>query len=237
MALLTTAGPVAALERDAGIIRVLICDGLPIVRDGLRTVLTAEPDIEVVATTESGEHALGLVRRLRPQVVLTDTGLPGMPGSEVVRRLRSEPGDPPPRVLVFTSQDDDEAILGVLEAGADGFLVKGASTQEVAAAIRTVARGDVILPPPVTRKLLDWFFQRESRPDRPVPSALTSLTPRERQVLGLIAEGLSSAEIARELSVGVATVRTHTYRLRQKLAARDRVQLVSMAYRSGFTSD
>lgn len=219
------------------IIRVLICDGLPIVRDGLHTVLTAEPDIEVAASTESGDHALGLSRRLRPDVVLTDIGLPGMLGSEFIRRLRDEPVDRPPRVIVFTSQDDDEAILGVLEAGADGFLVKGASTQEVAAAVRTVARGDAILPPPVTRKLLDWFFQRESRPDRAMPSALASLTPRERQVLGLIAEGLSSSEIAKELSLGVATVRTHTYRLRQKLAARDRVQLVSMAYRSGFASD
>lgn len=213
--------------------RVVVCDALPVIREGMRTVLAAEPDIEVVGTTDSGIEALVMTRRLHPDVVITDATLSGLSGIELTRRLRREVLEPPPNVLVFTPRDDDVKIMSFLEAGATGLVVKETGTDEMATAVRAVAAGEAMLAPCVTRKLLDWFFQREARPAGPVNAAAAGLSPREREVLGLVARGMSALEIAKELQITEATVRTHIYRIRHKLELRNRAQLVAFAYRYG----
>jgi len=214
-------------------VRVLACDRLPVVRDGLRTMVESAPDLELVGTADDGTQAYALVRRLRPDVVVTDVSLPGMSGIELTRRLTGGVPQVRARVLVFTQLDDDQTVLASLEAGASGFLVKGASSVELLAAVRAVAQGEAALEPRVARRLLDWFFCRRDRPPATLSPAVLSLTSREREVLQLMATGMSSAEIASMLSVGVATVRSHTYHLRRKLDLKDRAQVVSFAYRSG----
>jgi DNA-binding NarL/FixJ family response regulator len=213
--------------------RVLVCDELPVIREGMRTVLTAEPDIEVVGTTDSGIEALVMTRRLRPNVVITDATLSGLSGIELTRRLQREATKPVPNVLVFTPRDDDMKIMSFLEAGALGLVVKETGTDEMAAAVRVVAAGEAMLAPCVTRKLLDWFFQRQARPNGQVSFAAAGLSPREREVLGLVARGMSGLEIAKELQITEATARTHIYRIRHKLELRNRAQLVAFAYRFG----
>lgn len=211
-------------------VRVLVCDRLPVLRDGLRAVLTAAGDLDVIATTGDGQQALALAGRLRPDVVVTDVALAGLSGVELTRRLTAAGG---PRVLVFALHDDDGTVLDALEAGATGFVVKGASGEQLLAAVRVVAAGQAALEPGLTRRVLDWSFRRDRRPDRRLQPALGGLTPRELEVLQLVAAGLSTPEIAEELSLGVATVRSHTYHLRCKLHLKDRAQVVSFAYRSG----
>jgi DNA-binding NarL/FixJ family response regulator len=213
--------------------RVLVCDALPVIREGMRTVLAAEPDIEVVGTTDSGIEALVMTRRLHPDVVITDATLSGLSGIELTRRLQHESIEPAPSVLVFTPRDDDMKIMSFLEAGAAGLVVKETGTDEMATAVRVVAAGEAMLAHCVTRKLLDWFFQRQARPNGQVNLAAASLSPREREVLGLVARGMSGLEIAKELQITEATVRTHIYRLRNKLELRNRAQLVAFAYRFG----
>jgi DNA-binding NarL/FixJ family response regulator len=214
-------------------VRILICDELPVVREGLRTLLDSVPDIEVVDTTGSGMEAIMLSRSLRPDVVLTDLRLEGMPGLEMIRRLSKEGPDPKPRVVVFAMGDTDETMSDVLHAGASGLLGKDASLPDLVSAIRLAARGQTTLAPVVAQRLVNWFRDRRSPSEVVLEPMVSSLTPRERQVMLLIARGLSTDEIARELTIGVATVRTHVYRVRCKLGARDRAQLVSFAYRSG----
>ncbi|HEU5158503.1 MAG TPA: response regulator transcription factor [Streptosporangiaceae bacterium] len=213
--------------------RVLVCDELPIIREGMRTALTAESGIEVVGTTDSGIEALIMARRLHPDVIITDAPLSGLSGIELTRRLSHEPLRPTPKVLVFTSRDDDVKIMNFLEAGATGLVVKETGTEEVAAAIRVVAAGGAMLAPCVARKLLDWFFRREARPGGEVNVAASSLSAREREVLALVARGMSGMEIAKELQITEATARTHIYRIRRKLDLRNRAQLVAFAYRFG----
>ncbi|HZB33891.1 MAG TPA: response regulator transcription factor [Streptosporangiaceae bacterium] len=213
--------------------RVLVCDALPVVREGMRTVLAAEPDIEVVGTTDSGIEALVMTRRLHPHVVITDATLSGLSGVELTRRLQREPIEPAPSVLVFTPRDDDVKIMSFLEAGAMGLVVKETGTDEMATAVRVVAAGEAMLAPCVSRKLLDWFFERAARPNGQVNLAVAGLSPREREVLGLVARGMSGLEIAKELQITEATVRTHIYRIRHKLELRNRAQLVAFAYRNG----
>lgn len=214
-------------------LRVLICDRLPLVRDGIRLGLRDETDIQIVGATGSGAEALALARRACPDVVVIDPELPGLSAAELVRRLRAEPLNPPPKVLVLSVRDDDTTVLSLLERGATGFLIKGSSAAQLAEAIRAVHAGEAVLAPRVTRRVLDWCFLRTPRPDQPVPVQISGLTTRERQVLQLIARGLTTREVARELRVGEVTVRTHTYRMQQKLELQSRSQLVSFACRSG----
>lgn len=214
-------------------LRVLVCDELPIVRDGLRTLLDAGPDIEVLDTTDSGIHAMMLVRTLRPDVVVTGLNLRGLSGLELIRRLGKEAVTPKPRVVVFAMTDSDEVVTSVLHAGANGLLVKEATREELSSAIRAAAQGETMLAPRIAHRLVDWFRRSGTHSEESLRSELSELTPRERQVLLLMARGMTTDEVAAELAIGVTTVRTHVYRLRTKLKVRDRAQLVSFAYRAG----
>lgn len=214
-------------------LRVLVCDELPIVRDGLRALLDTAPDIEVVDTTDSGVHAIMLVRSLCPDVVVTGVNLRGLSGLELIRRLSQDPATPKPRVVVFAMTDSDEIVTSVLHAGANGLLVKDATREELMSAIRAAALGHTMLAPQIAHRLVGWYLRSARQSDELLRSALTELTPREQQVLLLLARGLTTDEVADELAIGVTTVRTHVHRLRTKLKVRDRAQLVSFAYRAG----
>jgi DNA-binding NarL/FixJ family response regulator len=209
-------------------IRVLLCDELPVITDGLRTLLDAVSDIEVIDTTDNGMQAIVLVRTARPDVVVTDLNLRAISGLEVIRRLGKD--DPRPNVVVFSGSTADKTVSDVLHAGASCLLRKDASPQELVTAIRAAAAGQTLLAPDIAERLVTWFREQphilESAP-------YPELTQRERDVTRMIAHGMSTEEIARELTISVATVRTHLYRVRTKLGARDRAQLVSLAYRSG----
>lgn len=214
-------------------INVLICDELPVVRDGLRALLSSEEDINVVDTTDSGIHAIMLVRKHRPDVVLTGLSLQGLSGIEMIRRLSQEIVEPSPRVVVYTMNDGSDIVANVIHAGACGLLVKEVSREELRSAVQAAARGQVMLAPRVAQRLVHWFRRQDSQPEELLQPVLTALTPREREILVLIAKGMSTEEIADELTIGSATVRTHVYRLRNKLELRDRAQLVSFAFRAG----
>jgi len=214
-------------------IRVLLCDDLPIIRDGLRTLLELEPDIEVVDAVDSGVQAMISVRSQRPHVVITGLTLHGMTGLELIRRIQREDLDPKPRVVVFAMSDTDETVTDVLHAGANGLLVKSATRADLSSAVRAAADGYTMLAPCVTHRLVDWFRRREAVPHELLRPQVATLTSRERQVLTLVARGMSTEDVAEQLSIGVTTVRTHVYRLRTKLDVRDRAQLVSFAYRAG----
>jgi DNA-binding NarL/FixJ family response regulator len=214
-------------------LRVVVCHELPIVRDGLATALSSEIDIEIVGTTDSGIQAILWARNLRPDAILTGLTLHAVTGIELIRRIRQEELSPRPKVVVFAMNHSDQMITEVLHAGADGLLVKEASAEELGAAIRAAASGQIMLAPVVANRLISWFRRQDSRPDEQLRPVLTALTPREREVLLLIARGESTDEVASRLAIGVTTVRTHVYRLRCKLDVRDRAQLVSVAYRAG----
>lgn len=211
--------------------RVLICDEIPVIRDGLRTLLDSVPDIDVVDTTDNGMEAIVLVRTARPDVVVTDLSLRTISGLEMIRRLGKE--DARPNVVVFTGSDDDKTVSDVLHAGASCLLGKGASPQELIAAIRAAAEGRTMLASDIAQRLVAWFREQPQTVEPAPCPEVTELTPRERDVTQLLAQGMSTEEVARELTIGVATVRTHLYRVRTKLGVRDRAQLVSLAYRSG----
>lgn len=214
-------------------LRVLICDELTIVRDGLRTILEAEPSIEVVKTTESGIEAIMSVRSMRPDVVLTGLSLRSVNGLEMIRRLNQEELHPRPSFVVFSMDDGEEIIRAVLHAGANGLLIREVTREELTAAIKAAAQGQTMLSPSVAQWLVTWFRNQCVQPDTTLRPSLAELTAREREVLLLIAGGMSAEEIAKHLTIGVTTVRTHLYRLRCKLNMRDRAQLVSFAYRAG----
>jgi DNA-binding NarL/FixJ family response regulator len=214
-------------------LRVVICHELPIVRDGLSATLNLEDDIEVVGSTDSGIHAVLLARSLLPDVIVTGLTLHGFPGIELIKRIRQEKLSTQPKVVVFAMSHSDQMITDVLRAGADGLLVKEATAEELGTAIRAAARGQIMLAPLVANRLVNWFRRQEGRQDEQLRPVLAALTPRERQVLLLIAHGKSTDEVASELAIGVTTVRTHVYRLRCKLDVRDRAQMVSVAFRSG----
>lgn len=212
-------------------IRVLICDQLPVIADGLRTLLDAVPDIDVIGTTDNGMEAIVSVRTLRPDVVVTDLNLQTISGLELIRRLGKE--DAPPNVVVFTASDADKTVSDVLHAGASCLLGKDASPQELITAIQAAAAGQTMLAPNIAQRLVTWFrAQPERQESAPCPE-VTELTPREREVTRMVARGMSTEEVARELIIGEATVRTHLYRVRTKLGVRDRAELVSLAYRTG----
>ena len=211
-------------------IRVVVVDDQELVRSGFVAMLEAEPDLEVAGEAATGEQAIERVRELRPNVVLMDIRMPELDGIEATRRLQRLPE--PPRVLVLTTFDLDEYVYEAMRAGASGFLLKDVPRDQLAAAIRTVARGEALLAPQITRRLIEDFVQRPPR-NAGAPPALAELTTRELEVLQLIARGCSNAEIGRELFLSEATVKTHVTRLLSKLAVRDRVQAVIAAYESG----
>ena len=209
-------------------IRVLLADDQALVRAGFRMILKSEPGIEVVGEAGDGSEAVALARTLDPNVVLMDVRMPEMDGIEATRRIVD--GDGAPRVLVLTTFDLDEYVFEALRAGASGFLLKDAPEDQLLAGIRIVADGGSLFAPAVTQRLIERFAG--TRPATP-PPALSELTPRELEVLGLVARGLSNAEIAETLVVSEHTVKTHVAHLLQKLDLRDRVQAVVLAYEAG----
>ena len=210
-------------------ITTLIADDQELVRTGFRVVLEAEPDIEVVGEAENGAQAADLARRLAPDVVLMDVRMPLLDGIAATRRIRERTDGP--RVLVLTTFDHDEHVYDALRAGASGFLLKDVKAAQLVDAIRTVAAGDALLAPAITRRLVAEFAARPEPRER--PPELDELTPRELDVLRLVARGLSNGEIAQRLVVGEATVKTHMTRILMKLRLRDRVQAVVFAYETG----
>ena len=214
-------------------LRILVCEEIPIIRDGLRTLLDAEPDIEVVDATDSGAHAIILTRSHHPDVVLTGLNLRGMTALEMIRRVAKEPLDDKPRFVVLTMSDSDEQIDNILHEGVTGLLVKDATRDELSSAIRAAGLGHMTLAPQIAHRLVDWFRRGQPHHDRHLSPMVAELTPREREVLILAGRGMSAEEVADELTIGIATARTHLYRLRCKLQLRDRAQLVSFAYRAG----
>jgi DNA-binding NarL/FixJ family response regulator len=215
-------------------IRVLIVDDQALVRAGFRMILDAEEDVEIAAEASDGHQAIDAVRRFAPDVVLMDIRMPTMDGLEATREIvSSTAGDEhPPRVLMLTTFDMDEYVYDALRAGASGFLLKDVPAEQLVAAIRIVAEGDALLAPSVTRRLIEEF-SRGGRGPMQRPASLDELTPRELEVLHLIARGMSNAEIAASLVVSETTVKTHVARLLMKLGLRDRVQAVVFAYESG----
>lgn len=209
-------------------IRVLIADDQTLVRTGFRLILDLEPDIEVVGEAADGDACVHAVARLDPDVVLMDVRMPVLDGIEATRRLTAAGSRT--RVLVLTTFDLDEYVFAALRAGAAGFLLKDAPREQLVSAIRQVVDGDALLAPTVTRRLIERFVRSPAATLGP----FTSLSPREKQVLILLARGSTNAEIASELFLGEATVKTHIARMLAKLGARDRIQAVVMAYETGF---
>jgi DNA-binding NarL/FixJ family response regulator len=211
-------------------IRVLIADDQGMVRSGFSILLNAQPDIRVVGEAVDGKEALARAAELRPDVVLMDVRMPVMDGLAATRVLTA--GEAPPKVLVLTTFDLDDYVYEALRAGASGFLLKDASAAELSDAVRVVARGDALLAPTVTRRLIAEFA-RMGAPRGPDGRRAEKLTERESEVLGLVARGLSNAEIAAELVVAEQTVKTHVGRILTKLDLRDRTQAVVYAYETG----
>ncbi|TNY35589.1 DNA-binding response regulator [Thermomonospora catenispora] len=211
--------------------RVLVVDDQTIVRAGFAALLNAQPGITVVGEAGDGREAVALAAQTRPDVVVMDIRMPGMDGIEATRRMLDRP-DADLKVLVLTTFDVDEYVYDALRAGASGFLLKDATADELVSAVRVVARGDALLAPQVTGRLIREFTrQRRTRPQP--PAELATLTARETEVLVLIAGGLSNAEIARRLVLSEHTVKTHVARVFTKLGLRDRAQAVVLAYESG----
>ncbi|MEQ4303429.1 response regulator transcription factor [Plantactinospora sp. B6F1] len=211
-------------------VRVVLVDDQPLVRSGLRVLVADTPDLSVVGEAGTGAEAVQLAREIRPDVVVMDIRMPGMDGIEATRRIVA--GNGATRVLVLTTFDEDEHVYGALRAGASGFLVKDMAVDDILGAIRVVAAGDALIAPSVTRRLIAGFVEAApavARPVRPV----AGITEREREVLTLVGQGRSNGEIAEELFITMATTKSHVARLLAKLGARDRVQLVIIAYELG----
>jgi DNA-binding NarL/FixJ family response regulator len=211
-------------------IRVLIVDDQSLVRAGFVKLLEPEPDLRVVGEAGDGYEAVEAAARTRPEVVLMDIRMPRMDGIEATRRIRAQPRAP--RVLVLTTYDLDEYVFEALKAGASGFMLKDAPADQLIAGIHVVAAGDALLAPSVTKRLIEEFARRPTPPaDGPVE--LAELTAREREILTLIARGLTNSEIANDLVLGESTVKTHVGNILAKLRLRDRVQAVVLAYETG----
>ena len=216
--------------RGGPMTRAIVADDQEMVRDGLAAILDTEPDLEIVGTAADGAEAVQVARRERPDVVVMDVRMPGMDGIEATRRITAEGLA---RVLVLTTFDLDDYVYQAVRAGASGFLLKDAPRERLVDAIRSVARGDMLVDPVVTRRLVERFAVSRARSDN---RRLDVLTAREREVLVEIGRGLSNTEIAERLYVGEATVKTHVSALLRKLDLRDRVQAVILAYEAGLVS-
>jgi len=214
-------------------VRVLIVDDQALVRAGFRMILESEPDVEIVGEASDGAEALEAAREHSPDVILMDIRMPNLDGLEATRRLLEQPGEGP-RVLMLTTFDLDEYVYEALRAGASGFMLKDTPPEQLVDAIHVVARGDALLSPTITRRVIEEFIRRPpSTIPMTRPAKLDELTARELEVLGFMARGLSNAEIATDLFVSETTVKTHVARILMKLGLRDRVQAVVFAYESG----
>jgi DNA-binding NarL/FixJ family response regulator len=217
-------------------IRVLVVDDQPLVRAGIAMLVNAEEDITVVAEAADGHDALIQARAQRPDVVLMDVRMPGTDGVEATRAVIEEgltaQNDQPIRVIILTTYDIDEAVYAALRAGASGFLLKNAAPQEIVAAIRAVAAGEAWLAPAVTRRLIHEFGTRPEQHTH-TPAQMAQLTPREREILTLLAQGLSNTDVAGQLFISEATVKTHLAHVMTKLGVREKAQAVIAAYQSG----
>jgi DNA-binding NarL/FixJ family response regulator len=220
--------------RMADPIRVVIADDQTLVRAGFRAILQDQPGITVVGEAQDGRDAMDLARKRRPDVVLMDIQMPDIDGIEATRRILAEAGEPSIAVLMLTTFDLNEYVYEALRAGASGFLLKDVLPEDLIAAVRVVAAGDGLIAPTITKRLIEQFA-RTAPPSTP-PPGLEDLTPRELEVLTLIARGLSNGEIAAELVLSEATVKTHVKRVLSKLDLRDRVQAVVLAYEAGLVT-
>lgn len=214
-------------------IRVLICDDQPLVRAGIRMLLSTQQDIEVVGEAIDGDDAVAAAARTHPDVVLMDVRMPGTDGITATDRITK--GDDAPQVLVLTTYDQDEYVFNALTAGASGFLLKDARPEDLINGLRSVAAGDALLAPSVTRRLIDLFARGRGNERRQAENRVQLLTAREREVLLLVAKGQSNAEIAATLYITEHTVKTHVASLLRKLDLRDRVHAVIFAYESALT--
>ena len=211
-------------------VRVVVADDQPLVREGLRKIFEADPDLEVVGVAVDGRDAVGLAGRLRPDVVVMDIRMPVVDGIEATRQVTGAPDGP--RVLVLTTFDLDEYVFGALRAGASGFLLKDAAPEVLIASVHTIARGDGLLDPAVTRSVIE-HFARSPEPDSARAARLATLSQRELEVFRLLVRGSSNREIGERLYVSEATVKTHVMAVLRKLEVRDRIQAVIFGYESG----
>ncbi|MEV1243179.1 response regulator [Nonomuraea sp. NPDC050022] len=212
-------------------IRIVLADDQPLIRAGLRMVIDAAPDVEVAGEAGTGAQAVQLVRRLRPDVVVMDIRMPGMDGIEATQTILAE--SQTTRVIMLTTFDDDDNVYASLRAGASGFLVKDMALDDILSAVHVVAAGDALIAPSVTRRLIEDFARGPARAPSPEARRLAGVTEREHEVLALVGGGLSNAEIATRLHISPGTAKAHVASLLAKLSARDRIQLVIMAYDAG----
>jgi DNA-binding NarL/FixJ family response regulator len=212
-------------------IRVVIADDQQLVRTGFRMILDGEPDVDVVGEAVNGLEAVSLARELQPEVVLMDIRMPELDGIRATRRVIENSTPNQSRVLILTTFDLDEYVFDALRAGASGFLLKDTPASELVTAVRIIAAGDALLAPAITRRLIEEFAATPEAP--PAPPGFDEVTPRELEVLRLVAKGLSNAEIAEELVISETTVKTHVTHLLMKLRLRDRVQAVVLAHETG----
>jgi DNA-binding NarL/FixJ family response regulator len=217
------------------VIRVVLADDQAMVRSGLRALLAAEADIDVVGEAGDGAQAVELARQLRPDVVVMDIRMPAVDGLEATRRIADDPELSGVRVMVLTTYDEDELVFQAIRAGAGGFLLKDAEPTELLRGVRVIAAGEALLAPSVTQRLIQ-AYAATPLPDAPSAKLLGLLTDREREVVALVGTGLSNPEIAERLYISPATARTHVSRAMVKLAARDRAQLVVFAYETGLVT-
>lgn len=224
------------MPKNVSAIRVVVVDDQPLVRAGIAMLVNAEEDITIVAEAANGQDALIQARAQRPDVILMDVRMPGTDGVEATRAVidagLTTQNDRPMRVIILTTFHVDEDVYAALRAGASGFLLKDAASTEIAAAIRAVAAGEAWLDPAVTRRLIDTFAARPEQ-RAPIPAQMAQLTPREREVLTCLAEGMSNAEVAGKLAISEATVKTHLAHVMTKLGVREKAQAVIAAYQTG----